>query len=245
MTPIEVVNRVLGGCGIAVCSVGELVLNYYNVPRAIYELEFCVSRGYLVLAAAKLCLSGNFEPCDPEPTINNYTEYKRGFPRLRTTFLPDRQQTIIIFTAHVYGLEPLAEKTLTIRAPDCHVSKEMDGFNAEEMAAMTLPRLAPYLRGQAAKFLSTRDDVAMIAVEELIDGMDLDEGWVSDQLQDFAVIPRAVNAMVPYAGSLTRSHQPDRRRAAPMSALSLTRPVIYGMVFGQGMTDCQSALQLI
>ncbi|EGX95924.1 hypothetical protein CCM_00578 [Cordyceps militaris CM01] len=184
MTPIEVVNRVLGGCGIAVCSVGELVLNYYNVPRAIYELEFCVSRGYLVLAAAKLCLSGNFEPCDPEPTINNYTEYKRGFPRLRTTFLPDRQQTIIIFTAHVYGLEPLAEKTLTIRAPDCHVSKEMDGFNAEEMAAMTLPRLAPYLRGQAAKFLSTRDDMAMIAVEELIDGMDLDEGWVSDQLQD-------------------------------------------------------------
>ncbi|XWW95811.1 hypothetical protein V2A60_003779 [Cordyceps javanica] len=90
----------------------------------------------------------------------------------------------MIFTAHTYGLQPLEESIVRPREKDCHFSKEVEELSAEEMAVLTLPRLAPFLAGLAAKFLFAKDDVAMIAVQELIDGMDLDESWVSSRLQD-------------------------------------------------------------
>ncbi len=58
------------------------------------------------------------------------------------------------------------------------------------MAALPLPRLAPFLAGLATKFLLTNDDKSMIAVEQLVDGMNLDESWVDSQLPDCPQIVR-------------------------------------------------------
>ncbi|PQK12058.1 hypothetical protein BB8028_0003g06770 [Beauveria bassiana] len=193
MTLATVVSRILGEYGIPLCIIGELALNYYNVPRVCYDLEVCVPKGSSIIAAARLCLSGFFQPFDTKEAINNYTEYKRGFPRLITTFLEGKQRSIIIFTANVYGLEPLEQKTLQSRGVDGSFSKEIADVPLEEIATLPLPRLAPFLAGLATKFILTQDDNAMIAVEQLVDGMDLDESWVDSQLADY---PQAVRDMI-------------------------------------------------
>ncbi|KAM3511885.1 hypothetical protein MY11210_004503 [Beauveria gryllotalpidicola] len=90
----------------------------------------------------------------------------------------------MIFAADSYGLEPLEKTTLSLPDTDYFSSKEMDGFSLEELATVTLPPLAPFLAGLAAKYLSTGEDMIMIAVENLVDGMHLDESWVQDQQQD-------------------------------------------------------------
>ncbi|KAM0738988.1 hypothetical protein ACQRIT_006725 [Beauveria bassiana] len=132
MTLATVVSRILGEYGIPLCIIGELALNYYNVPRVCYDLE----------------------------------------------------QYIIIFTANVYGLEPLEQKALQSRGIDGGISKEIADIPLEEIATLPLPRLAPFLAGLATKFILTQDDNAMIAVEQLVDGMNLDESWVDSQLTD-------------------------------------------------------------
>lgn len=157
----------------------------YKTNQAHQDLEICVSRGSCIVAAARLCLSGYFQPRDPEAKFDNYTEYKRGFPRLTTTFLQGTtQQSVIIFTANTYGLEPLERSTLLPRRIDGSFSKEIADLPLEEMVALPLPRLAPFLAGLATKFILTNDDKSMIAVEQLVDGMNLDESWVDFQLPD-------------------------------------------------------------
>ncbi|KAM0670729.1 hypothetical protein ACQRIU_001124 [Beauveria bassiana] len=141
MTLATVVSRILGEYGIPLCIIGELALNYYNVPRVCYDLE----------------------------------------------------QYIIIFTANVYGLEPLEQKALQSRGIDGGISKEIADIPLEEIATLPLPRLAPFLAGLATKFILTQDDNAMIAVEQLVDGMNLDESWVDSQLTD---CPQAVRDMI-------------------------------------------------
>ncbi|KAM3501509.1 hypothetical protein MY10362_005504 [Beauveria mimosiformis] len=105
----------------------------------------------------------------------------------------DLERSIIIFTANVYGLEPLQQKALQSRGIDGGFSKEIADIPLEEMATLPLPRLAPFLAGLASKFILTKDDNAMIAVEQLVDGMNLDESWVDSQLAD---CPQAVRDMI-------------------------------------------------
>lgn len=62
-----------------------------------------------------------------------------------------------------------------------YISKEIR-LNQDDIPSLHFPRLGPLLKGLATRFLDTRDDVAMMAVEQLVDGMDLDEAWVEKQL---------------------------------------------------------------
>lgn len=91
----------------------------------------------------------------------------------------------MIFTATFFGLDPIEE----IRIPpladqNIYVSKEISDWGQDGIVNLPLPRLPPLLRGLAKRFLDTRDDMAMIAVEQLVDGMNLDEAWAQKHLQD-------------------------------------------------------------
>ncbi|KAM3431516.1 hypothetical protein MY4824_007114 [Beauveria thailandica] len=146
----------------------------YN--RAIYTIK----AGQLRLRQAEGVLHQIFgeERVDEEKC----TDCRKGKP-----------PSIIIFTANVYGLEPLQQKALQSRGIDGGFSKEIADIPLEELAILPLPRLAPFLAGLATKFILTRDDKAMIAVEQLVDGMNLDESWVDSQLAD---CPQAVRDMI-------------------------------------------------
>ncbi|OAA47563.1 ser/Thr protein phosphatase [Metarhizium rileyi] len=146
------------------------------------DLEICVPKSTALTAVSFLCSTGLFDSCEPDGDFNNYTEYKRHVPRIRTTsWCPP--QTIVIFTTAFFGFDSIEDVLIPpISQPNIHISKEIQ-LNWEDIADLHLPRLAPLLKGLARRFLDERDDVAMIAVEQLVDGMDLDEAWVERQLE--------------------------------------------------------------
>ncbi|POR34322.1 Uncharacterized protein TPAR_05469 [Tolypocladium paradoxum] len=185
LTPTKVAVLVLRHHGVAMCITGELALNYYNVPRVCHDLEICVADSSSLVAAGILCSTGLFEPCEMDIDFNNYTEYKRGFPRVRTTCWTYPPQIMVIFPATFFGLEPI-EKALapTFAHRKIHISKEIPELSQEDAANLPLPRLAPLLSGLAKRFLDAGDDMAMIAVEQLVDGMNLDEAWAEKSLRE-------------------------------------------------------------
>ncbi|GAB1314618.1 hypothetical protein MFIFM68171_04828 [Madurella fahalii] len=116
---------------------------------------------------------------------SNYTQNKRGLPHLRTTSWVYPTQTLVIFPAGFLGLVPM-EKML-IRPPADRrfpTSKEVQGLEADDIANLPLPRLAPLMSGLGRRYLDTHDDVSMIALEQLVDGMKPDEQWVQKNIGD-------------------------------------------------------------
>ncbi|KAG6001468.1 hypothetical protein E4U21_004300 [Claviceps maximensis] len=184
LAPLKVAAAILRHHGVPMCIVGEVALNYYNVPRVIHELEICVPKSSSFVAAGLLCSTGLFRPSELQSDFNCYSEFKRGIPRVQTTSwcLP---QTVLIFDGAFYGFECIEDVRVAHSADNCdretHTSKELQ-LSRDEMTSLPFPRLAPLLRGVARRWLDTKDDVAKIAVEQLVDGMDLDEAWMEKHL---------------------------------------------------------------
>ncbi|KAH8883277.1 hypothetical protein GQ53DRAFT_732457 [Thozetella sp. PMI_491] len=181
-SPIKAAIRGLQHQSIAVCVAGELALTYYNVPRVCHDIEIYVPKTSVSEAARVLCSTGQFEPCELE-SFNNYTEYKRGLPRLRTT-QGSPVQHVLILPASQLGLDPISKNL--VEQPvgrDAFLSRHiLDMLPAHAVPDIPLPRLAALLKGLARRYLDTEDDAAMIATEQLVDGMDLDQSWCSKNL---------------------------------------------------------------
>ncbi|RCI14421.1 hypothetical protein L249_6186 [Ophiocordyceps polyrhachis-furcata BCC 54312] len=164
LTTVKVIERILDYHGVSLCLVGELVLNYYNVPRVCHRhLAF----------SAQLAFSRHATRTKALITLPSITT---GWT------LP--QQAIVIYPDSFHGLNPLKK---TLLQPPCdddqfHISKEVAHLNRKDIASLPLPRLAPFLTGLAQRFLASKDDFAMIAVEQLVDGMNLDQDWVTINL---------------------------------------------------------------
>lgn len=52
----------------------------------------------------------------------------------------------------------------------------------EHVLSLPFPRLPPLLTGYARRYVESHDDPSMIATEQLVDGMDLDEAWCKKHL---------------------------------------------------------------
>jgi hypothetical protein len=161
----------------------------------LQDVEICVPNPSSAIAAEILCSTGLFETFEYEQDaeFNNYSEYKRGRPRLRCTGWVYPTQTLIIFPASFFGLDPI-EKVLvqSFSNRKIYVSKEMEELNPNEIVHLPLPRLAPLINGMAKRYLDTRDDVSMIASEQLVDGMNPDECWVERHLEGAEPAVRAL-----------------------------------------------------
>lgn len=88
-----------------------------------------------------------------------------------------------MFSAPFFGLDPIQDVLIQRTAGQkAHISKEIMDSTSENIVKLSLPRLPPLLKGLAKRFLKTGDDVAMIAVEQLVDSMNLD-AWVERNLR--------------------------------------------------------------
>jgi hypothetical protein len=64
------------------------------------------------------------------------------------------------------------------------ISKQiLDLCGPEEVRFLPVPHLAPYLVGLCSRYLEFEDDIAMIAAEQLVDGMDIDQDWCTNHLK--------------------------------------------------------------
>jgi hypothetical protein len=68
--------------------------------------------------------------------------------------------------------------------PEGTISKQiLDLCRPEEVRFLPMPHLAPYLDGLCSRYLEFGDDIAMIAAEQLVDGMDINQDWCTNHLK--------------------------------------------------------------
>jgi hypothetical protein len=116
-----------------------------------------------------------------------FTEYKKGFPRLLSTSGTDQTHALILFPDTYYGLDPLEESIVCHdKAPYIapYSRQILDLVTNDEIKYLPLPRLTPFLIDLCRRFLELNDGMVRIAVEQLVDGMDLDEPWVKANLNN-------------------------------------------------------------
>ncbi|KAK8202699.1 hypothetical protein IWZ01DRAFT_545441 [Phyllosticta capitalensis] len=167
--------------GTCVCVLGEVALNYYNVPRVIHDIELCVPRESLELACS--ILVSNF-PCEPDEleSFDLFTEYKQGWPRFRFTpaDAPLSAFGIVVFSDEYMKLDPLDQaivpRTEALKAK-AFSSQILESVSARDVHLFPMPKLPCYVKSLCERYLSSGDVMARIAVEQLVDGMDPDEDW--------------------------------------------------------------------
>ncbi|TVY83018.1 hypothetical protein LSUE1_G002428 [Lachnellula suecica] len=190
---LKVALRVLEYAGITTCLVGEIALNYYNVPRVVHDLEICVPENLVQKASAILRDTGLFG-FDDIPDFDNYNEYKRGFPRLRSSPWISPASNFLILADTSYGLAPLIDHIVPREnsSSDPEFSSQILGMvSAAELKGLPMPRLPSLIVGLCQKYLQSYDDIAMIAAEQLVDGMNLDESWCERNLHPSKITPEA------------------------------------------------------
>jgi len=119
--------------------------------------------------------------------FDNYNEYKRDFPRLRSLSCISPPSTFVILADKSYGLHPLMKNAVSHERTPRNVqysSQIMDLIPATDLTSLPIPRLPPFFIGLCQRYIDSHDDIAMIAAEQLVDGMDLDEAWCSRNLQN-------------------------------------------------------------
>ena len=125
-----------------------------------------------------------FEP-SPLGEFNLFTEYKKGYPRLRATSWSSSHLGLVIFSDTSFGLRPLEESVVpNIKSLDsaCYSKQILDVVASNDLNAIPMPCLGPYFSGLCRRYLDLGDDVAMIAAEQLVDGMNLDQNWVTKNI---------------------------------------------------------------
>jgi hypothetical protein len=194
---IQALASLLESAGIASCFTGELALQYYNVPRVVHvchlieldaveqltdemtkDLEICVPIGQLQIAAKCLTSTGLYE-IEELKEFTCYTEYKRGYPRLRPV-TSNTLVTVVIFDDISQGLFPLDMATIpsTELAKCIHFSPQISDFlPASSIRSLSWPRLPSLFLGLCQRYLNNHDAIARIGAEQLVDGMDLSQEW--------------------------------------------------------------------
>ncbi|KAF2459394.1 hypothetical protein BDY21DRAFT_408775 [Lineolata rhizophorae] len=193
---VRLVQETLARGGVAACVVGELALNYYNVPRVVHDVEFCVGTDELEKAASLLQERDGVSPaalCD----FDLYTAHLQGFPRFRCDLRDEPPAHVVLFSAASMRLDPIKERVVPreLHSPAAQYSREiLESLAAPDLQSVDFPRLAPFFAGLCRRWLDASDGVARIAAEQLVDGMDLDEAWCRRNL-----LPSESSACVQFA----------------------------------------------
>lgn len=196
---IDAVFHVLKAHGITACIVGELALNYYNVPRVVHvrgcehrpqtnltrkqDLEISVSQNHLSRASAALKSEHELFELANETAFNVYTEYRRGLPRFR--FRNNSAACFVLFPDETRYCEGLVENIVTqsLHRRDSEYSFELLGLIPEDrITSLPFPFLGTLLSSCCQKYMFSQDVIPAMAIDGLIDGMDLDESWCSRNL---------------------------------------------------------------
>ena len=198
---LESVFDILTLHNIPMCLIGELALNYYNVPRVIHvggcdpqvkidlkviqDFEIAVRQGNLIRAAGLLKSETElFEPAD-EDTFNIYTEYKRGLPRFR--FRNSSTAHLVLLPDMSLNSRGVVDSVIpqSFHQQDSEYSFELlDLVSKDRIPFLPVPFLGPLLSDYSRKYIASQDAIAAMAVDGLIDGMDLDELWCMRNLTD-------------------------------------------------------------
>jgi hypothetical protein len=152
-------------------------------------------------AASMLEGTGLFEP-EAIVEFDIYTEYKRDCPRFRSSSWISPSCTLVLLPDKSYFLDPLFNNIVSGGKPapnsnPIYSSQILDVISPDDVSNLPIPRLPSFFTGLCRKYLESKDDVAMIAAEQLVDGMDLDSSWCTRNLGSTSVeMHQLVNGLI-------------------------------------------------
>jgi hypothetical protein len=135
------------------------------------------------LAAKLLCASGLFRLDHDDGSLNIFTDYKKDSIRLRTEQSNTLPQNFLLFSDKSWSLEPLDANSVCALKSGVASPQILDSLDDDlGLSGLRFPRLPALFRGLAHRYIEFDDDMAMIASEQLVDGMDLDQEWIERHL---------------------------------------------------------------
>ncbi|KAK3302714.1 uncharacterized protein B0T15DRAFT_562708 [Chaetomium strumarium] len=197
-TAVKVASQILRHHhGVTACVIGDLALTYYNAPgkHNVSELELCVPDSSVNAAPGLLCSTGLFEPADlrKESAVDIQlhmrlcmSKYRLHFPSLRTTGWTE-PLVLILLPASFFGLGRIED--LLVKWPEgrsFHLSKYLlaEGLGQNDIERISFPRLKPLITWLGKSYLYTNDGYERHPLQDLVDGLNLDEVWIQNHLQD-------------------------------------------------------------
>lgn len=183
------------------CLVGELALNYYNVPRAVHvrirsyilkqvpyakhsqEIEICVPTAHFSEALEILQNKCQLLKISDDVKADLFTDYKQNFPRF--AFQQGSNMKLTLLRDEVYGFQCFKDAIVPKddHHPDSYYSKDiLDALSPDVILSLPFPSLGPLMGGSCTKYIQTRDIVYAMAAEQLVDGMDIDLAWCQKHL---------------------------------------------------------------
>ncbi|KAL2397546.1 hypothetical protein ABEF93_000780 [Exophiala dermatitidis] len=209
---------VLKSSGVATVVVGELVLNYYN------DTEICVPSSQFRAAELALSSSPLFERLPPR-TPDLYTKYKYDCPR----FLYAKQhQTPIVLLSDLGIVFRKSEvlESAAHRREAFYSDHILSYVSVEEIKRIPIPTLPSFVQYLCLLFFRDGDDMFRIRLEQLVDGMNIDEEWcrktVSDEGQ-LQYLLKLVNSKLDriddFSGNLVTCYIADQQMAANVTRI--------------------------
>lgn len=124
-----------------------------------------------------------------------FTEYKRGFPAFKA---PNDDLRLIIFPDSHFGIAPLRQTSVpSDERVSTACSTQILGLVPQcEIRDIPVPRLSHLFTGLCLRFFESGDVMARIAVEQLVDGMDLDDEWIKRNIDGTATEVRNLNTQL-------------------------------------------------
>ncbi|KAF8587988.1 hypothetical protein K439DRAFT_1630183 [Ramaria rubella] len=165
---LKTVSPILDAGNISWCIVGDVLLEYYGVPKIIGDIEFCVLASQHS-QALKLIDNQLPEFCIRfPPRMNEYKVHLREMHRYKVLGMDN---AFVIVPHHVYGLEPSYSSAL-LRGPQL------------PFPVIPLPYFFRGIATIANQYFEEEKwhPAFAIDIEYLIDGMDIDEEWCDKYL---------------------------------------------------------------
>ncbi|KAK6365858.1 hypothetical protein LTR64_008694 [Lithohypha guttulata] len=178
----------LQGENVLCCLVGEIALNYYNVPRVIHDIEICVPAGQFARAVGVFArLDTGLQKLEP-PETDVFIQYKRLCPRFRDYSFADID--VVLLEDDDYGFA-LNHTALTTQVSSSTYSKEiLNVLPAADIADLPFPKLRCFFSGVCQRYKASGEAFFGIASEQLVDGMDISEDDCRDCLPETSAVAR-------------------------------------------------------
>lgn len=160
-----------------------------------------------------------------------FTEYKRGFPMFKT---PNIGLRLLLFPDSFFHLSPLHQSIVPNdkRLSTTCSEQILDLVSRDEIQHLPVPCLPVFFIGLCLRFVESNDCMARIAVEQLVDGMDLDNDWIKSNLGGAALKVRELAAQL--VAEKTSRYDENMGLEAMSSALGAARMQDLSSIPGSG-----------
>ncbi|MCJ1475797.1 hypothetical protein MMC13_004461 [Lambiella insularis] len=207
---LQTALNLLRNAGVNCVIVGELSLNYYN------DVEICVPVSQFEVAELALSKSPALNRVSPS-TPNLYTQYKSGFPR----FDDVHGHQLVLLSDLGMGIEKAKVLSPEDHGKEAFYSHDiLETSTVEQIANIPIPTLPSLVQYLYALVCSGKDPMPRIRIEQLVDGMNIDEQWCKENLFDESQAQYVLNLVNSkkdridnFSGNLVTCYIPDRKIA--------------------------------